>query len=224
MKNYIATVVLSATISLNAAEYVGRDGQVGGSMGILNMSPEITHPQLNSVIEDYNSVTNTNLLMYHSTLRLSDQGQPLADDEYGYDGNIAIISNNYTPATFDAFAQTYNTYGEPCQIIDDLTMGPNGVRSSFKCTQSHTSGIAYGIIWINTNSPLMKYGGTRYREYILRHELLHMLGFRHNGHRCTPMTSQESNDYPNVDPMKCGIAPLKLQPSDKSKLVKYYRM
>lgn len=179
IKTILSVCILLASTMVCGRDYVGKDFTPGGSVGIIDLTDEYQVADYISVNDELVDATDGGLYLTKSTLTVID-ATIYPDADYGYDGNIAVVSHDFSPAIFDGFTQNWNKLGQPCQVISDLSLGRDGVVATDNCYYPNDD-IAYGIIFINTNSPLYATGpdGTQFRNYLLKHELLHQFGFLH---------------------------------------------
>ena len=218
--------ISTSKVSLNPWIYKGGDTATEMSMGVLNLTnPEYEDDDFIHMALEYISSPITPISFHWSTLELDDNGAVLPDPDTGFDANVAYVSADFSPATWDGVALPYNEFDQACYQIIDLTA--SNIRRTGKCKKPRSAAvgrspnIAYAVIYLNTNGNSAMLPARDKRRHLLTHEMGHVFGMGHSNN-CFKNTPSTSIMVYDSEPSICKDAPIILQQEDDQALESLY--
>lgn len=215
-----------ADIPLRSWQYTGGDQTPGGVVGVLNLADvSYTDDDFIHMAAQYGN-SPAPLTFQWSSLTVDSSGNILPDPVTGYDGNIAYVSMDFSPATWDGYSLNFNEFDEPCSDISNLNNWESPSTEKCEPPRNPATGkspnIAYSVIYLNTNGASPLTPDVNKRRFLLMHETGHTLGLGHSTICNTAPDTSPSVMANDSNPNVCNGVPTTLQTEDNNALTLRY--
>jgi len=214
--------------------YTGGNTIPGGNVGVLNLASALGYTDndfIHMAIQYINSPMP--VTFQWSNLFVDLWGVIHPDPVTGYDGNIAYIAMDFSPAEWDGFSLNFNEFDNPCSgvhfsssldLITALATNPAVVVGTGSCQPPRNSltgvspNIAYAAIYLNINGASPLTPDIDKRRFLLMHETGHTFGLDHNSDACNSIGPSNSVMSKDSNPTVCNGVPTTLQTDDNNAL------